>query len=304
MIEEIAKIHVAVLLTCFNRKQKTLDCLCTVFNQVLPESTIITVYLVDDGSTDETSETVRENYPQVNILQGTGNLYWTGGMQLAFSKAMEYGYDFYLWLNDDTLLYPDALEKLLETFQWLARRNDDCIVVGSTKDEETNALSYGGVNAGNWTHPCRFRWLNPTDLPQRCDTMNGNCVLIPHCVTKIIGGLDTKFRHYAADFDYGLRAKKKNISTWIAPNFVGTCEHNKTYKVSKTVKANLRDYSLLQKLNEPKGLSTQDVILHPIDEWKAFTRRHAGPLWFFYWLFPYRRIALLYLSYKLRLGVN
>ncbi|WP_333410708.1 hypothetical protein [Microcoleus sp. LAD1_D5] len=44
--------RIAVLLTCFNRKQKTLACLEALFNQTLPADTSLTTYLVDDASTD------------------------------------------------------------------------------------------------------------------------------------------------------------------------------------------------------------------------------------------------------------
>ena len=44
--------RIAVILTCFNRKQKTLACLEALFNQTLPADTSLTTYLVDDASTD------------------------------------------------------------------------------------------------------------------------------------------------------------------------------------------------------------------------------------------------------------
>jgi GT2 family glycosyltransferase len=44
--------RIAVLLTCFNRKQKTLACLEALFNQTLPADTSLTTYLVDEASTD------------------------------------------------------------------------------------------------------------------------------------------------------------------------------------------------------------------------------------------------------------
>ena len=43
--------RIAVLLTCFNRKQKTLACLEALFNQTLPADTSLTTYLVDETST-------------------------------------------------------------------------------------------------------------------------------------------------------------------------------------------------------------------------------------------------------------
>ena len=40
---------IAVLITCHNRKEKTLKCLRTLYSQTLPAGAEISVYLVDDG---------------------------------------------------------------------------------------------------------------------------------------------------------------------------------------------------------------------------------------------------------------
>jgi len=282
--------NLAVLLTCFNRKQKTLDCLSALSKQTLPETIELCIYLVDDGSTDGTAEAVLQAYPHVKVLQGNGSLFWTGGMQLAMTEASRNNHDFYLWLNDDTDLYPTALQTSLDAFEQVTQQGDSrAIVVGSTQDPESGEFTYGGVLKGNWTHPCKFRWLPPIDQPQRCDTMNGNFVLIPHEVAELVGGLDLTFRHYASDFDYGLRARQKGCTIWIAPGYVGTCVYNHPRLRKQTAKATLSDQ--MQKLEQPKGLGTDDVILHPFWEWKAFTERHAGLLWPLYWLLPYRRLV-------------
>ena len=55
---------------------------------------------------------------------------------------MQQGFNHYLWLNDDTALFPDALSNLLDASVRLGREN---IVVGSTHDPETHQLTYGGV---------------------------------------------------------------------------------------------------------------------------------------------------------------
>jgi len=38
------------------------------------------VIVVDDGSSDRTAEEAAKNYPKVIILQGDGNLWWTGAI--------------------------------------------------------------------------------------------------------------------------------------------------------------------------------------------------------------------------------
>ena len=94
--------RIAVLLTCLNRKQKTLACLEALFSQVLPAHVDISACIVDDASTDGTSDAVRQTYPKVKIFSGDGNLFWNGNAG-AFSKAMKDDPDYYLWLNDDKL---------------------------------------------------------------------------------------------------------------------------------------------------------------------------------------------------------
>ena len=85
-------MRIAAIITCHNRKEKTLVCLKSLF-QIIQN---IDVFLTDDGSTDGTSEAVKKIYPQVNIIQGDGNLFWSRGMYIAWKEAVKGGYDYYL----------------------------------------------------------------------------------------------------------------------------------------------------------------------------------------------------------------
>src|SRR5581483_12068316 len=69
--------------------------------------------LIDDGSRDGTALAVRMQFPWVEVVRGDGSLYWCQGMHRAFDIALRQGFDYYLWLNDDTLLTLDALSRLL-----------------------------------------------------------------------------------------------------------------------------------------------------------------------------------------------
>jgi glycosyltransferase involved in cell wall biosynthesis len=87
-----------------------------------PESCSLHVILVDDGSTDGTSAAVLAEFSNVEILHGDGSLFWNRGMHWAFDHALKTGYDAYLWLNDDTILFKDALINLANTYEELSNR--------------------------------------------------------------------------------------------------------------------------------------------------------------------------------------
>lgn len=281
--------RIAVLITCYNRRDKTLKALDATFKQVLPKEIELVVYLVDDGSSDGTSEAVSQNYPQVKILQGDGSLFWNGGMRMAFGEALKSDLDFYIWLNDDTNLYTDAVAKLLSTYRQLSdyRTTEPVVVVGATCDPETKALTYSGMVRSTWWHPLKFRLAKPAEEAKLCDTMNGNCVLIPRAIAKLVGNLEPNFTHSTGDLDYGLRVKQHQGSVWLAPGYVGTCRVN-SFQGDSWEDPNLSLRDRLKKAFNPKGL--------PPKEWKVFAQRHGGLLWPFYWSLPYVRLLLAALS--------
>jgi GT2 family glycosyltransferase len=267
--------NLAVLLTCHNRRDKTLACL----EALLPQNDSLQVYLVDDGSTDGTGAAVQTHYPQVKVIPGNGNLFWNGGMSLAFATAMQSNYDYYLWLNDDTLLYPDAISRLLET----AQQHDRAIVVGAVQDPQSGILSYGGYRRAQGWHPLKFELVPPQDTAQPCLTFNGNCVLVPRSAVEAIGNLDPSFTHSTGDLDYGLRFQQQGGSVWLAPGFLGNCEYNPLrHQAWEAAGLSLRER--WHKINQPRGL--------PMREWQVFARRHAGVFWRLYWLLPYVRLVL------------
>lgn len=275
------KETVAVLITCHNRREITLACLQALDRQAID----YLVYLVDDGSTDGTSEAVKANYPQTKIIQGDGNLFWVGGMHLAFAEAMKVGHDYYLWLNDDTLLEPDALNRLLQFHQQLQQRDRaESILVGSTQDPVTKKATYGGAIRSKHWYSNKFEFVQPTQVLQECDTMYGNCVLIPRTVAEKVGNIDRVFIHTMGDLDYGLRAKQLGCYLWAVPGYIGTCSKNSVS--GSWVDMQLPIYQRLQKAFQIKGF--------PFKSWFTFTKRHSGIFWFIYLPLPYLRAIIGY----------
>ena len=275
-------LRLAVLLSCHNRRQATLRCLDSLSGQNLPPNLHISVYLVDDGCTDGTAKEVQREHPNVTILAGDGNLFWCGGMSKAFAVARNYNFDFYLWLNDDIVLAKEAIETLLGVYGETDPRSARDIVVGTTADPDSGLPTYGGVVRRCWWHPFRFTLVRPAGFPQRCDTMNGNCVLVPSTVANKVGNLDRAFGHGFGDFDYGLRARAAGFGIMVAGDIVGTCSRNMR-------RLPWRDPSLTwrqrwESVTGKKGLPPRELFV--------YARRHGGLFWPVFWCIPYLRALL------------
>ena len=168
--------YIAILLTVHNRKAKTLECLEYLYAQQNVAGYEWEVYLTDDGCTDCTAEEVARLYPTVNIIKGDGNLYWNRGMYTAWKAAVKAkDYDFYLWLNDDTLLFPNAIKQMLQASD---QTNFNALICGATCSKDNNSVTYSG-----WLHNQK-QALKPNGQLQECNIVNGNFLLWFACSEK------------------------------------------------------------------------------------------------------------------------
>ncbi|SDS73440.1 Glycosyltransferase, GT2 family [Maribacter dokdonensis] len=220
--------HIAVLYTSHNRKTKTLRSLASIneawstFNKSLQ----ITIYLTDDGSTDGTSEAIRKEFPEVNILQGNGNLFWAGGMINSWKEAIKKKYDGYLLLNDDTFICKNIFDDIILTDEYASKTfMTKGVYIGSTKDPETDKLTYGGAVLTNKLL-YQFTILQPNGEFQQCDLGNANIMYVASEVVDKVGILSPGYVHGIADYDYTLKCKKNNIPVLVMPNYCGFCERD------------------------------------------------------------------------------
>lgn len=251
--------RIAILLTVHNRRQKTLKCLNLLQEQNLPSNYEVQIYITDDGCTDGTPEAISQQFPHVHVIKGNGNLFWNRGMWTAWDAAVkDVKYNFYLWLNDDTNVYPQMLMSLIETS---ASKKNRAIIVGATVDTKGYGIhTYGGRKANK---------LVPLDGNlQKCDTFNGNIVLIPDYVYEKLGCNDSFFQHSFGDLDYGMRASKKHIEIFQYGKAVGECDRHEA--VMQWANPEISFVNRWKALFKPTGLPPKDVF--------HFYKKHYGLL--------------------------
>jgi GT2 family glycosyltransferase len=281
--------RIAAVMAVHNRKALTLACLDSLRAQQLVDGTL-DVFVLDDASTDGTAEAIEERHPEVRLLHGDGRMYWNGGMRRALDEAMPGDYDYYLWMNDDTTLVDGQVVALLvRTEEQLRERGHaPAVVVGTTRHPETTELTYGGHVRDTHRRPLKWRLVQPGSEPRRCETMNGNVVLVSREVVRRVGNIDPAYVQQMGDLDYGLRATAAGCEVWVAPGVVGECASHPE-----------RRTDVQSLVNELRRLwSVKELAPRP---WFVFTRRWAGPLWFLYWLSPYVRRSLGLILQRTRL---
>lgn len=271
-------VNGAALITCHNRKMLTLRCLKGIYSQInaIPDCRLA-IYLVDDGSTDGTLDAVKQLYPEVITLTGNGQLYWNGGMQIAWQKALsDTDYDFFLWINDDINLSNDAIPRLIECYCDLSTRSKDIgAITGTMVDPISKQPTYGGRNPTNKLNPLKLGdVIPPQNQIQPCTIINGNLSLITNTAVKTIGTLSNIYTHGLGDFDYSFRLRQAGLKVWIAPGIFGECPHN-------SPKGTWRDASLPVKTR--LSLLKRPNQIAPEKEFLTFVRLHGGKFWFLLW---------------------
>jgi GT2 family glycosyltransferase len=263
--------NIAVLLTCFNRKTKTLTALehlYAAYGQVRDELTL-TIYLTDDGSTDGTGAAVKAAYPEAKVLQGTGSLYWAGGMRHSWTAALKGHYDAFLLLNDDTNVVPHLFTELLETHAYcLGTYGMGGVYMGSTQDGPTGAHSYGGHVFTNKFMAQYVRVLPNGQTPQPAELGNANIMWVSKDVVEQIGILSDSYIHGLADYDYTLMAVKHKLPVMITRNYLGTCINDHTNPYLKFPKMSFKERMKL--LYNPVGLDFRSNLQY---NWRNFPYR-------------------------------
>lgn len=212
----------AVIVACFNRAEMTVRAVRQVLESASRAGVQTHVYVLNDGSTDQTSAGLASIGDKVVEIQGPGNYYWAHSMaeaeKIALREVTPDGH--LLWLNDDVDLRADAIERALQE----ASQDPTAVYVGMTTDPiDPSVVSYA---AFQWRgpHPLKFRQV--TSNNHNINAFNGNFVLVPTQIALKLGGIDGGYSHALADIDYGQRLTRVGTAIKLVEQPIGSCPRN------------------------------------------------------------------------------
>src|SRR3989344_9484832 len=102
---------VSVVIPTYNLKSDLLDCIDSIVRQDYKNIEII---VVDNASTDGTSEAVKKKFPKVKVIRNKKNLGVTGGANRGVKEAVG---AYLLFIDHDNILKKDMITKLVELME-------------------------------------------------------------------------------------------------------------------------------------------------------------------------------------------
>ncbi len=251
---------VFIILVNFNGEEDTVACLESLRNITYKNYEVLAV----DNASKNQSEFVAElgeKFPEVKVFAQRENTGFAGGNNVGIDYAIKKEADYVLLLNNDTIVAPDFLDKL----------------VGASKNNKKGGLFAPKIYFYDepkmiWHAVCKFSWAGggrPMQYMQidkgvekkevkKTEYVSGCAMLIKKDVLKKVGKLNEYFFMYYEDTDYSLRAKKAGFELLYVPG------SHIWHKVSRSTKKEMtkpkvhyyhvRNALLLSKRNAPKPI--------------------------------------------------
>ncbi|MCK9607886.1 MAG: glycosyltransferase [Methylomonas sp.] len=191
-----------ILLPVHNRRDITEKFIRCLLDQTYENYHLV---LIDDGSTDGTSEMVLENLPNTTVIKGSGDLWWAGALQEGYKWLLVNAKndDYCLIINDDTIFD----NKFLKIGVNLLQTSTASLFLAKCYSQKTKVIIDSGVHVD-------FRKLSFLQAKEyeeiNCLSTRGLFLVIRDF--KTVGGFfPSLLPHYLSDYEFTIRAHRKGF---------------------------------------------------------------------------------------------
>lgn len=203
--------RVAVIVVNFNGTDDTHQCLRSLRNLDYPNVEIV---LVDNGSKPPVGELFAAEYPWVRVIQNPVNGGWAGGNNLGIRDALARGAEYFVLLNNDTIVAPNLVTRLV------AGLNAGYDVVGplvNWMDEPGVRMMDGCTFDAEGSASFFDRPQIPVAEITAVEIVYGCCLTTSAEVIRRIGLLDERFFLIHEESDFCLRARRAGFRCAVLP---------------------------------------------------------------------------------------
>lgn len=233
--------QVCIIILTHNNVLDTIECLDSI-NCL--DGGPYSVLVVDNASTDDTVNIIKERFPIVDLLPLSKNIGFSAGVNEGISWGWKRNFDYFVVLNNDTIVDTGMIQALLDVAY---ETNDSAMIMPKVYYYSPNN---GEGRSSIWSDGGYLRKFPPSiklkddrrsinfDIPRKIEFAPFCGIMIPKKVVESVGLLDTSFFFFYEDWDYCKRVYAKGLSIWCAPKAV------MWHKVSRTIKNSNNKYWL------------------------------------------------------------
>jgi GT2 family glycosyltransferase len=200
----------------WNGRDITLDCLSSLEKVTYSNANVI---VIDNGSTDDSVTSIKEKYPETDIIEFPINLGFAGGNNAGFQSTANKA-DYTIFLNNDTIVDPYFVEPLINELEIKSNTKQTAPKIYYADKPETIWFAGGKVNL--WTGFIRHIGIRKKDShdyskKREIDYATGCCICMRTQDFESIELFDQTFPMYAEDVDLSIRLKQKGGSIVFIP---------------------------------------------------------------------------------------
>ncbi len=224
--DEVKPISLCIVSPVHNRRELTLQCLKSL-SRIDRTGLNLRITIVDDGCTDGTAEAIRSGFPEVNIVQGTGELWYTAGTNLGILAALKHKPDYILCINDDSIFDEKCIQRMIECAEQHPRSVvGGLLLLWDTPHRVFQVAPVWDTFRGGWRH-----WYEQTvwTVPAKAwevEVIVGNCILYPAAVFEECGMMNPRVSAQYGDSEFTTRLRKRGWRLLIEPRAHVFCQPN------------------------------------------------------------------------------
>ena len=213
----------------------------------------VSVYVADNGSTDNSVAWIKENQPEVTLIEFEKNYGFTGGYNKALAQIDA---DYFILLNSDIEVTKGWVKHLIDKMDNNPNVGICMPKIRSYLSKPSNIFEYAGAAGGYIDllgYPfCRGRILSNIeedngqyDHDSQIFWASGACMMVRSTLWRELGGLDESFFAHMEEIDFCWRAKLVGNQVWVFPGSVvyhvggGTLPNNSPKKLFLNFRNNL-----------------------------------------------------------------
>ncbi|MEO6904082.1 MAG: glycosyltransferase family 2 protein [Bacteroidia bacterium] len=215
-------VDLCIVIPTFNRK-KQLSILLDQFKKQDCKILNYKIVVVVDGSTDGTIELIKIQFPDVHVIKGNGNWWFTRSLNEGCKYAVNnLQAGLILTINDDVQIPDDYLSLIMNNYNQCEPNS----IIGSCSYslDDPTMITFAGIKSQNWLMKYFYYIKGQTKVDVKklkgvkpSVTLPTRGLLIPSTILKAVNYFDEKcFPQYASDFDFVLRAARNKVKIFIS----------------------------------------------------------------------------------------